>query len=239
MPQQYSPCQALCRMVTCDRHVFDDPRITAVGLLVEAHAGLTARFTAQFEEHGLSAVEFEVLIRLARSPRQPAADDRPRRADLPVHQRRHPGRRPDGARRPAPPPRLPDRPAQLVRRGHRPPAWQRLDEILPGHLRLIEQWFTGQLDPTRCDALLDGLRRVRDAVHPGATAGSTDPAPSRRAGRRLADVRRHDPAGHRQKNRQNPTGPPDETRRNRTNRRPPGWLGFSRGGAPGGAGASD
>ena len=48
--------------------MFDDPRITAVGLLVEAHAGLSARFAAQFEEHGLSAVEFEVLIRLARSP---------------------------------------------------------------------------------------------------------------------------------------------------------------------------
>ena len=51
-----------------DHNVFDDPRITAVGLLYEAHAGLSARFAAQFEEHGLSPVEFEVLTRLARSP---------------------------------------------------------------------------------------------------------------------------------------------------------------------------
>ena len=85
----------------------------------------------------------------------------------------------------------------------------RLDETLPGHLQIIEQWFTGQLDPEALAALLDGLRRVRDAVHPGATAGSTDadagadrrrrpppdaplaPAPARRARR------------HRQKDRQN------------------------------------
>ena len=51
-----------------DQNVFDDPRITAIGLLVEACAGLSARFAAQFEEHGLSPVEFEVLTRLARSP---------------------------------------------------------------------------------------------------------------------------------------------------------------------------
>ena len=46
--------------------------------------------------------------------------------------------------------------------------------MLPGHLELIEQWFTGQLDPDALAALLDGLRTVRDAVQPGATAGSTD-----------------------------------------------------------------
>ena len=32
----------------------------------------------------------------------------------------------------------------------------RLDETLPGHLRIIEQWFTGQLDPSPLAALLDG-----------------------------------------------------------------------------------
>src|SRR5690349_24399557 len=46
----------------------DDPRFTAIGLFAEAYAGLTARFAAQLEEHRLSAVEFEVLLRLARSP---------------------------------------------------------------------------------------------------------------------------------------------------------------------------
>jgi MarR family transcriptional regulator, 2-MHQ and catechol-resistance regulon repressor len=49
---------------------------------------------------------------------------------------------------------------------------QRLDETLPRHLRLIEQWFTGQLAPAELAAFLDTLRRLRNAVHPGATAGS-------------------------------------------------------------------
>ena len=48
-------------------NLFDDERITAIGLLAEAYTGLTARFAAQFAEHDLSQVEFEVLIRLARS----------------------------------------------------------------------------------------------------------------------------------------------------------------------------
>jgi MarR family 2-MHQ and catechol resistance regulon transcriptional repressor len=46
----------------------DDPRFTAFGLFAEAFTGLTNRFAAQLEEHRLSAVEFEVLMRLARSP---------------------------------------------------------------------------------------------------------------------------------------------------------------------------
>src|SRR3954453_9370043 len=46
----------------------DDPRFTAFGLFAEAYAGLTARFASQLERHRLSAVEFEVLLRLARSP---------------------------------------------------------------------------------------------------------------------------------------------------------------------------
>ena len=33
-----------------DQNVFDDPRITAIGLLFEATAGLSARFAAQFED---------------------------------------------------------------------------------------------------------------------------------------------------------------------------------------------
>ena len=48
----------------------------------------------------------------------------------------------------------------------------RLDETLPGHLQLIEDWFTGQLDPETLEHLLDALRTIRDAVHPCATAGS-------------------------------------------------------------------
>ena len=46
----------------------DDPRITAIGLFAEAFTGLSARFAAQLAGHKLSPVEFEVLMRLARSP---------------------------------------------------------------------------------------------------------------------------------------------------------------------------
>ncbi|GAA3748263.1 MarR family winged helix-turn-helix transcriptional regulator [Micromonospora maritima] len=158
-----------------DQNVFDDPRITAVGLLVEAYAGLSARFAAQFEEHGLSPVEFEVLTRLARSP-----NNQLRMTDLAAQTslstsgvtRVVDRMERDGliCRRACPSDRRSSF-AVVTAAG-----LSRLDEILPGHLKIIEQWFTGQLDPAQLDGLLDGLRRVRDAVHPGATAGSTEPA---------------------------------------------------------------
>jgi hypothetical protein len=45
-------------------------------------------------------------------------------------------------------------------------------EILPGHLELITEWFTGRLDPERLEQLLDALRTIRDAVRPDATSGT-------------------------------------------------------------------
>ncbi|MEV0004197.1 MarR family transcriptional regulator [Micromonospora sp. NPDC050980] len=157
-----------------DQNVFDDPRITAVGLLYEAQAGLAARFATQFEEHGLSPVEFEVLTRLARSP-----NNQLRMTDLAAQT----SLSTSGVTR------VVDRMERdgLIRRRACPSdrrssfavvtaaGLDRLDETLPGHLKIIEQWFTGQLAPAQLDGLLDGLRRVRDAVHPGATAGSTEP----------------------------------------------------------------
>ncbi|TDC82951.1 MarR family transcriptional regulator [Micromonospora sp. KC606] len=155
-----------------DQNVFDDPRITAVGLLVEAYAGLSARFAAQYEEHGLSAVEFEVLMRLARSP-----GHRLRMTDLAAQTslstsgvtRVVDRMERDGllCRRACPSDRRSSH-AMVTASG-----LKRLNETIPGHLRIIEQWFTGQLEPDALAATLDGLRRVRDAVHPGATAGST------------------------------------------------------------------
>ncbi|WBB73630.1 MarR family transcriptional regulator [Micromonospora sp. WMMD1128] len=158
-----------------DQNVFDDPRITAVGLLYEAHAGLSARFAAQFEEHGLSPVEFEVLTRLARSP-----NNQLRMTDLAAQTslstsgvtRVVDRMERDGliCRRACPSDRRSSF-AVVTTSG-----LERLDETLPGHLKIIEQWFTGQLEAAQLAGLLDGLRRVRDAVHPGATAGSTEPA---------------------------------------------------------------
>src|SRR4051794_32107880 len=52
----------------------------------------------------------------------------------------------------------------------------KLHEVLPGHLELIDRWVINQLTPDQLDALLAGLRILRDAVNPCATAGSTDAA---------------------------------------------------------------
>lgn len=160
-----------------DHNVFDDPRITAIGLLFEAGAGLSARFAAQFEEHGLSPVEFEVLMRLTRSPgHQLRMTDLAAQTSLSTSgvTRVVDRMERDGLlRRRACPSDRRSSYAVVTAAG-----LARLDETLPGHLQIIEQWFTGQLDPAALDSLLDGLRRVRDAVHPGATAGSTDAAPA-------------------------------------------------------------
>jgi DNA-binding MarR family transcriptional regulator len=166
---------------------FDDPRITAVGLLAEAYTGLFARLSAQFAEHGLSSVEFEVLMRLFRSP-----DHRLRMTDLAAQT----SLSTSGVTR------VVDRLERngLVNRHACPsdrrglyavltPAGQRrLDETLPGHLALIEQWFTGQLTPELLNCLLDGLRKVRDAVHPCATAGANQKINDDRRGYGPADI---------------------------------------------------
>lgn len=46
----------------------DDARLTLMGLLAETWAALSARGAAQLACHGLAPAEFEVCIRLARSP---------------------------------------------------------------------------------------------------------------------------------------------------------------------------
>ena len=45
--------------------------------------------------------------------------------------------------------------------------------MLPGHIALIDEWFSGLLEPAELEAMLSALRKVRDAVRPGATAGTT------------------------------------------------------------------
>ena len=152
-------------------NLYDDFRITAMGLVVEVYAGLAARFAAQSEEHGLSAVEFEVLMRLARSPRHEL-----RMTDLSAQT----SLSTSGVTRVVD--RM-ERGGLLCRRAcpsDRRSAYavvtdagmSRLNETLPGHIQLIQEWFVGQLDPDALQSLLDSLRIVRDAVHPGATAGS-------------------------------------------------------------------
>ena len=153
----------------------DDPRLTAIGLLAEAYTGLMSRLAEQLEEHRLSPVEFEVLMRLARSPQ-----NRLRMTDLAgqttlstsgvtrVVDRMERG---GLVRREACPSDRRSSYAVIDEAGLR-----RLDEVLPGHLELVQQWYVGLLPPDRLTEMLGSLRTIRDAVNPCAVAGSTETA---------------------------------------------------------------
>jgi MarR family 2-MHQ and catechol resistance regulon transcriptional repressor len=150
--------------------MLEDPRITAMGLFVEAFSGLNARFNAQLAEHSLGNVDFEVLMRLARSP-----GGELRMTDLAAQT----GLSTSGVTRVVD--RLERdglamrRACPTDRRGSftviTPAGLARMHEVLPGHLALIDEWFTGRLAPAELDALLSGLRTIRDAVRPEATSG--------------------------------------------------------------------
>ena len=151
---------------------FEDSRFTAMGLFAEAYAGLSARFAAQLEEHRLSPVEFEVLMRLARSPgRRLRMTDLAAQTYLATIGGTRVGDRMDRdrlVRREACPSDRRSSYAVITETG-----LARLDETVPGHLELMQQWFIGQLSPDQLAAMLESLRTIRDAVHPCATAGST------------------------------------------------------------------
>lgn len=153
------------------RTLFDDHRITTIGLLTEAFVGLSAKFSAQFAEHHLATAEFEVLVRLSRSPgvslrmSDLAAQtslttsgitrlvDRLERAGL--------------VRRVACPSDRRGLFAELTEVGQ-----DRLAAVLPGHLELIDEWLVNLLRPAELDAFLAALRKIRDAVRPDAVAGA-------------------------------------------------------------------
>ncbi|WP_250000605.1 MarR family transcriptional regulator [Actinoplanes sp. M2I2] len=155
----------------------DDPRFTAFGLFAEAFTGLTARFNTQLEEHRLSGVEFEVLMRLARSPgRRLRMTDLAGQTSLSTSgvTRVVDRMERDGlVRREACPSDRRSSFAVITDAGR-----QRLDEVLPGHLELLQQWFIGQLSQPELDGMLESMRKIRDAVNPCATAGTEERQPA-------------------------------------------------------------
>ncbi|GAA2368388.1 MarR family winged helix-turn-helix transcriptional regulator [Dactylosporangium salmoneum] len=150
--------------------MLEDPRITAMGLFVEAFSGVNARLNVQLAEHGLGNVDFEVLVRLARSP-----GGELRMTDLAAQT----GLSTSGVTRVVD--RLERdclatrRACPTDRRGSftviTPAGFAKMREVLPGHVALIEEWFTGRLGQSQLEALLSGLRTIRDAVRPEATSG--------------------------------------------------------------------
>lgn len=149
----------------------DDPRLTAMGLLVEVYGGLIAQLDLVHARRGLSGTDFDTLIRLARSPHR-----RLRMSDLAAQT----------ALSTSGITRIVDR---LERRGLvcreacagdrrgsvavlTPPGTDLLSEHVPAVIQSIDQWFTQALTPEQLTALLTALHAVRRHVRPGATAGA-------------------------------------------------------------------
>jgi MarR family transcriptional regulator, 2-MHQ and catechol-resistance regulon repressor len=151
--------------------VFADPRLTAIGLLIETYAGLQAKFAPALSAAGLAATDFDALLRLGRS-----AGQRLRMTDLATQ----------AALSTSGITRVVDRLEQrgLVTRESCPSdrrgsfavltaaGRDLLGGVLEQHVRDIDRWFTGLLTEDQLNALLSALRLVRDEVRPGATAGA-------------------------------------------------------------------
>lgn len=148
----------------------DDPRLTAVGLLIEVHQGLTAKFSPRLSDHGLSENEFEILLRLGRTP-----GGRLRMSDLAAQT----SLTTSGVTRVVD--RL-ERSGKVTRETcdtDRRGTWARItekglgkvSETVADHVVDIERWYTGQLTPEQLEGLTSALRIVRDAVRPDAVAG--------------------------------------------------------------------
>lgn len=151
----------------------DDPRLTAMGLLAEVHAGVTARMQPVFGAAGLSEIDFETLIRLGRSPQQ-----RLRMTDLSAQT----GLSTSGVTRVVD--RL-ERDGLVRRQGcdtDRRASYatltdagrDKLQEVLPRHLADIDDILTGVLGSAELESFLATLRKLRDVVRPCATAGVGD-----------------------------------------------------------------
>lgn len=156
-----------------------DPRLTAVGLLVEASTGIFQSFERGLAEHGVSGPAFEVLVRLARSP-----DQRLRMSELALQSTlTNSGLT-----------RLVDRleraelvgrePCETDRRGFyatlTDDGLHKVLALLPAHLDSVERTFTGVLEPRELDAFLATLRKLRAVVRP-----TSDPMRAREAADRL------------------------------------------------------
>jgi DNA-binding MarR family transcriptional regulator len=155
-----------------------DERLTTAGLFFETHSGLVAALEREFAHDvpGVSIHDFEVLLRLARSPGQ-----RLRMSDLAAQV----AMSPSGLTRAV------DRleTTGLVERASCPSdrrgsyavlteAGRTLvDRAIPVHLEHLDDCFTGLLDDDELRRFTATLRKLRDHVNPTA-AQVTDPTPA-------------------------------------------------------------
>ncbi|WP_231387246.1 MarR family winged helix-turn-helix transcriptional regulator [Nocardia sp. BMG111209] len=147
--------------------LFDDPRLTEIGLLFEATNGIRNKLEPVWTTHGLSVPDFTVLMRLSRSPRY-----RLRMTDLAAQGRMSTS----GATR------LVDRLERngLARREPDPvdrrsayavltaAGAARIAAVLPEYLAVLDEWFVDVLSAEQRAAMSCALRILRDATFPDA-----------------------------------------------------------------------
>ncbi|MBF6435199.1 MarR family winged helix-turn-helix transcriptional regulator [Nocardia cyriacigeorgica] len=147
--------------------LFDDPRLTAVGLLYEAHDGLVARLEATWKSNGLSGLDLNALMRLSRSPgRKLRMTDLATQTNLStsgvtrlvdrLERNKFVRREPDPHDRRS-------SYAVLTAAGA-----ARVAQVLPAYLEGVDRWFTKLLTPKQLADLTASLRIIRDATAPGA-----------------------------------------------------------------------
>ena len=157
------------------QEIFDDPRLTAMGLLAETYTGIQEKIMPTIAAASLSMTDFDVLLRLARS-----AGGRLRMTDLATQTALSTSgitrvvdrldKRGLATRESCPSDRRGSFAVLTV------PGRGLLTDVVQAHVRDIDRWFTGLLAGGQLDALLGTLRVLRDEVRPGATAGVYSPA---------------------------------------------------------------
>jgi DNA-binding MarR family transcriptional regulator len=152
--------------------LFEDPRLTASGLFVEAFSGFVAQLDQVHARHGLAGSDFDVLIRLARSPGKEL-----RMTDLAMQT----------AMSTSGMTRVVDRleVRGLVRRlaspGDRRSSLVALTDAgseclaadVPDVIDAVQHWLIGPIPPDQLPVFLAALQAVRDTVRPEATTGAS------------------------------------------------------------------
>jgi len=158
------------RSPTMPDPMLSDDRLTATGLLIEAHAGVRDVVEAELDTFGLTGSAFEIMIRLARSPGQ-----RLRMTELAAQSTLTSSgltRLVDRLQASG----LVDRePCDTDRRGYfavlTPEGDAKVLDVLPSHLVTVDRVLTGVLEPDELATFLVALRKIRAVVRP-----SSDPA---------------------------------------------------------------
>jgi DNA-binding MarR family transcriptional regulator len=153
----------------------DDDRLTLVGLLIEANAGVGAALGRQLEaDSGLTVQWFEILLRLARSP-----DRKLRMADLAAQVILTPSGLTRVVDRLEEEGLVKREPCAVDRRGFNAvltaKGVRRMEVAVPKHIERIDELLNTLLEPGERAALEHGLRKLRDALRPESTAGARCP----------------------------------------------------------------